>query len=103
MLAWPGDTFSRPAYQYMAEVGGEFSEWEWAVAWGLYTCGMAWLIFSSKRHAMCALIVNSWGVMLTSGAVIAILMALTPPLPAAIAPDIVVMIAAAKVPRPPRR
>lgn len=97
MLAYPGDTFTRPVYRYMAEVAGTNAELKWTIAWAIYGALLMVTIFSSKPRPWWALVVNSMGVMLTSSSVISVFLTLTTPLPASIAPDIVMAAAAAWV------
>jgi hypothetical protein len=94
LLAFPGDTFSRPVYRFMAVAVGQDAEMKWCFFWTLHACGMWWRIFSSTPRPFWALAIHGLGVMLFSCTAIAIFMTLTYPLPAAIAPDIIMALAA---------
>ena len=94
LLYWPGDTFTRPVYKYMAEVAGADAELKWAALWTIHAAGMWWRTFANKPRPYIAFCVNSLGVLLFSGAAYSIFFTLTYPIPAAIAPDIVLALAA---------
>lgn len=94
LLYLPGDTFSRPVYRLMAELAGENAELKWAALWTVHAVGMWWRVVAKKPRPYIAFCINSLGVLLFSGAAYSIFFTLTFPLPAAIAPDIVLALAA---------
>lgn len=97
MLAWPGNTFERPAYRYMADLGGQYAEAKWCLLWALHATGMWWRLFTATPRPMWSLIIHSLGLLLFSTSAIAIFLTLTYPIPAAIASDIAMALAAAWV------
>jgi hypothetical protein len=97
MLAWPGDTLSRPVYIYLAEVAGEHGDLRLAAAWSIAAAGMFWRVFAANERPWTALILNSYHFMLYAATLTAIFMSRPFPLPAAIAGDIVCLMASAWV------
>jgi hypothetical protein len=91
LLAWPGDTFQRPVYFYMSRLA---PEWAWMVLWGIHAAGMWWRCLAESSSPKAALAVNVLGVFLFAGSAAMIFLTLTYPLPAAIATDIVLAMAA---------
>lgn len=86
LLAWPGNTFERPVYFWMSQIG---PEWSWALFWAIHAAGMWWRTFATTPRPRFALAINSLGVLLFTGAAVSIFLTLTYPLPAAIAADVV--------------
>lgn len=97
-LFLPGDTMTRPVYRYMADLaswlGADNPEMAWASLWAIHAAGMWWRVFSSRPRPIAAFCINSLGVLLFSGAAFSIYRTLTYPVPAAIAPDLVLAAAA---------
>jgi hypothetical protein len=94
LLIWPGDTFERPVYRFMKMIGGDNAEAKWCIAWAAHAGGMWWRIFSSVPRPGWALAVHTLGVILFTSSAISIFLTLTYPLPAAVAPDFVLALAA---------
>jgi len=94
LLAWPGDTSERPTYAYMVSIAGNHAELKWCTLWALHAGGMWWRIFSSTPSASWALAIHTLGLALFSSAAIGVAMTITPPVPAATAPDFVLALAA---------
>lgn len=94
LLLYPGDTFDRPVYRYMREVVGDYAEAKWCIAWAIHASGMWWRVFSSTPRPRWSLAIHTLGVLLFTSSSISIFLTLTSPLPAAIAPDIVLSLAA---------
>lgn len=94
LLYMPGDTFARPVYRLMAELAGDHAEMKWAALWTAHAVGMWWRLVAKKPRPYTAFCVNSLGVLLFSGAAYSIFFVMTFPIPAAIAPDVVLALAA---------
>lgn len=94
LLLAPGDTMTRPVYRYMADLAGSDAELKWAALWVLHATGMWWRTFSTVPRPRIALAINSLGLGLFGGAAISIYATLTYPIPAAVAPDVVLALAA---------
>lgn len=90
----PGDTFTRPVYRYMAIVAGDNAEAKWAVLWALYSIGMFCRVFSSTQRPRLSLAIHVLGMLLYWGTTVSIYFTLTFPLPAALATDIILSVAA---------
>jgi cytochrome c oxidase assembly factor CtaG len=78
----------------MAEVAGDHAELKWACLWTVHAVGMWWRVVANRPRPYMAFCINSLGVLLFSGAAYSIFFTLTFPLPAAIAPDVVLALAA---------
>lgn len=91
LLYLPGETFGRPVYRYMALVA---SEETWASFWALHAIGMWWRIFSAVDRPRLALAIHMLGAMLFTAAAVSIYLSRLYPIPAGIAPDVVLALAA---------
>lgn len=84
MLAWPGDTFSRPTYAHMAAV---MSEDAWALVFLLSAVTQAGITLQHDQHTRFARYFAGWNASLWGYVVVSMLLSVYPP-PAAIAGEI---------------
>jgi hypothetical protein len=90
MLLWPGDTFGRPTYNYMAMV---MSEELWGMVFLITSIIQIVLVLSHKIHTICARYFAGWNAMLWSYTVVSMLLSVYPP-PAAIGGEIAMALSA---------
>lgn len=90
-LAIPGDTMTRPVYRYMGALAGESF---WISAWAAYSGLMLWRVFTARNGWYIALAINTFGLALWGFCSISIMLTLTHPYPAGVAPDFACLAAA---------
>lgn len=84
MLAWPGDTFTRPTYMHMSAV---MAEEAWAFIFLLSSVTQLQIVLSGDMHTRFARIFAGWNACLWTYVVVSMLLSVYPP-PAAIAGEI---------------
>jgi hypothetical protein len=89
-LIWPSDTFQRPVYSIMAFIAPQ--EY-WAACFAAYGFSALWRVLSEIPRHYCALAINIIGVSLYGGVAMSVWFAMPYPIPAAIAPDLMLALA----------
>lgn len=90
-LLMPGDTMSRPVYRYMGAFAGE-TFWFWC--WASYSGLMVWRVFTARGGRIIPLSINVFGLCLWGFCSVSMMMTMTYPYPAGIAPDFACLLAA---------
>jgi len=93
-LLVPGDSFSRPTFEYMRDMAGADAEQKWTVAFAIYGVVNMFLVFHHVRFRGVALIVNSVGVVLFASVAFAVATLSGEPFPAGAAAHCGVALAA---------
>lgn len=96
-LVAPGDSLSRPAYSYLAEVAGSNADLKWSAVWAAFCLLTVWRIFSARPRPKLAFCVNLFGAMLFSSLPVAIYLQRPTPFPIGIVPYAGLALAAAWV------
>ena len=95
LLFMPGETIAvRPVYRTLAELTGTNADLKWACAWTLLACCLTWRLFSAQRRAGWALTINVFASVMFSVTPLSILWQQPYPIPAGIAPEVAMALAA---------